>query len=71
MWLKGKGAYRPGGKLTAIQDPGSEGLGEARDASDTLDGRQTPWARVPALPSALNKSLLCFSGPFINSQNLP
>lgn len=49
MWLKRKGAYRPGGKLTAIQDPGSEDLGEARDAADTLDESQTPWALVLAL----------------------
>ena len=65
MWLKGKGAYRPGGKLTAIQDPGSEDLGEARDAADRLDGRQTPWARVLARSSGLEQipSLLLWAFP--------
>lgn len=64
MWLKRKGAYRPGGKLTAIQDPGSEDLGEARDAADTLDESQTPWAgalvRHPGLEQITSLLLWAF-----------
>ena len=34
---------------TAVQDSGSEDLGEVRDTADTLDGSQTPRALVLVL----------------------